>query len=39
MYPVLALLSLMVLTWGAAIWASYAEEKQPLGGQPYKAKP
>jgi hypothetical protein len=27
MYPILALLGIMLLTWGAAIWASYAEEK------------
>jgi len=26
MYPIIALLGLMFLTWGAAIWASYIEE-------------
>jgi hypothetical protein len=25
MYPILALFSLLLLTWGAAVWASYAE--------------
>ncbi len=39
MYPVSALLALMLLTWGAAIWASFVEEKPPLGGRPYQAKP
>jgi hypothetical protein len=24
-YPILALFSLLLLTWGAAVWASYAE--------------
>jgi hypothetical protein len=27
MYPILALLGLMFLTWGAAIWTSVREEK------------
>lgn len=26
MYAVIALIGLMLLTWGAAVWASFAEE-------------
>lgn len=29
MYQIITLISLMFLTWAAAIWASYAEEKRP----------
>lgn len=28
MYPILALLGLLMFTWGAAVWATYAEEKR-----------
>jgi hypothetical protein len=31
MYPIYALVSLMLLTWGATIWASFAEEKPRTG--------
>jgi hypothetical protein len=27
MYPILALLGMMMFTWGAAVWATYADEK------------
>ncbi|MEW6245423.1 MAG: hypothetical protein AB1555_01805 [Nitrospirota bacterium] len=27
MYPILALLGIMLLTWGAAVWATFREEK------------
>ena len=29
MYQIITLISLMFLTWAAAIWASYAEEQRP----------
>ena len=28
MYPILALLVILCLTWGATVWASYAEDKR-----------
>jgi hypothetical protein len=27
MFPILALLAIMMFTWGAAVWATYADEK------------
>ncbi len=27
MYPILALLAMMMFTWGAAVWATYADDK------------
>jgi hypothetical protein len=27
MYPILALLAMMMFTWGAAVWATYADER------------
>jgi hypothetical protein len=33
MYPILALIGLMLLTWGATIWASFMEE-DPLASSP-----
>jgi hypothetical protein len=34
MYPVYALLGLMLLTWGAAFYASYAEDSVPKAFPP-----
>lgn len=38
MYPILALIGLMLLTWGATIWASFAEEDQLAGSSPSPKK-
>lgn len=29
MYPILALLAMMMFTWGAAVWATYAADEKP----------
>lgn len=31
MYQIYALVGLMLMTWGSAIWASYAEAKPTTG--------
>jgi hypothetical protein len=38
MYPIYALLSLMAMTWAAAIWASFAESTGPNERPPYRAE-
>jgi hypothetical protein len=38
MYPILALIGLMFLTWGATIWASFAEEEQLPSSSPIPKK-
>jgi hypothetical protein len=34
MIPILLLIALMIFTWGAAVYAGYAEPKEPSGTPP-----
>ena len=39
MYAVIALIGLMLLTWAAAVWASYREEEPEEQEQSMEKKP